>query len=126
MRHLYASRVSFALLLVLLAAVGCNKSSTPPAPLAIEQLPAALEKAFTKAKPEIKSLASQIISSVQAKDFAKAYLDLQSLSGMTGLSQEQHSIAMRGALTVNELVQSAAAKGDETAAEAVKVYKSTK
>ena len=65
MRFLQGNKVNLTLLLVLLAAMGCNKSSAPPAPLAMEQLPLVFEKAFRKAKPQVKELAAQVVSSVQ-------------------------------------------------------------
>jgi hypothetical protein len=34
--------------------LGCNKRVAPPTPLPIEQLPSALQKAFSKAKPDVK------------------------------------------------------------------------
>lgn len=118
--------VSCVWLLALLATVGCNKSNSPPLPLSVEQLPAAMEKAFAKAKPELKDLAAQVVSSVQTNAYAKAYQELQSLSSVPDMTREQFSVIGRAMITVNLLLQSAAAKGDENAAEAVKVYRSQK
>jgi hypothetical protein len=126
MRHLCFSSVSFALIFILLAAGGCNNSNSPPPPLGVEQLPSALDKAFSQAKPEVKDLASQIVSSLQARDYTKAYQDFQSLSGTPGLTREQSSVATRGMLTVNGLLQSAEAKGDEKAATTLENYRRTK
>ena len=126
MRPLHINRVGLALLGVLLVAAGCNQSATPPAPLPVEQIPSALQKAFSKAKPEVKDFANLIVSSVQAQDYSKAYLELQKLSSAPGLRQEQSSIAIRCTVTLGALLQSAEAKGDEKAAETLKVYRSTK
>jgi hypothetical protein len=126
MRHLRVSSASFALVFVLLVAGGCNKSNSPPTPLALKELPAGFEKAFSKANPEVKSLADEIVKSVQAKDFAKAFLDIQNLSGMPELTKEQVSTVARSRLTLNELLQSAEAKGDEKAATTLENYRRTK
>jgi len=124
MRRYHINAVVFALLLVLLAAMGCNKSSSSPLP--VEQLPSALEKAFSKAKPELKGLAEEIGSSLQTQDYPKAFLALQGLSATPGLTRKQQSIASRGMLTVNSLLQSAQAKGDEKADATLKYYRSNK
>ena len=126
MRRYHINAVVFALLLVLLAAMGCNKSSAPPAPLAMEQLPLVFEKAFRKAKPQVKELAAQVVSSVQTNGYAQAYSDLQKLSTAPELTKEQSSVVGRGMLTINGLLQSAAAKGDENAAQTVKAYRLNK
>ena len=126
MRFLQGNKVNLTLLLVLLAAIGCNKSSAPPAPLTVEQLPSAFEKAFRKAKPQVKGLAAQVVSSVQSNGYAQAYSELQHLSTAPELTKEQSSVVGRGMLTINGLLQSAAAKGDENAAQTVKAYRSNK
>ena len=126
MRQLQSTLVGFALGLCLLIAAGCDRSASPPVPLAVEQLPSMLEKVFGKANPEVKELVNQIISSVKAQDYTKAFADFQSLAAVPGLTREQSSVVGRGTLTVNGLMQAAAAKGDENAAQAVKVYRSTK
>jgi hypothetical protein len=109
-----------------LFAAGCSKNPSPPAPLSVEQLPAALEKAFTKAKPEAKDLANQIVTFLQAQDYSKAYTGLQNLLGKPGLTKEQMSVATRGSLTLTTLLQSAQASGDAKAAETLKAYRINK
>ena len=113
-------------LLPLLLALGCDHSSAPPAPLAVEEIPGAFEKAFAKAKPEAKDLANQIVAAVKAKDYSKAFLDLQALTALPALSKEQITVASSTLLTVNTLLQDAQAQGDAKAAETIKVYRSTK
>src|SRR5215510_12341786 len=69
---------SWILLLAMLTALKCRDSaSTPPAPVALEQLPTLLEAAFAKAKPELKDLSSQAIAAIQGQNYPNAYLDLQ-------------------------------------------------
>lgn len=114
------------LLIPLLFGAGCDRSSAPPAPLSVEELPAAFEKAFGKAKPGAKELAKQIVASVQAKNYSKAFQDLQSLISTAALSKEQMKVASGALLTVNNLLDAAKAEGDAKAAETIKVYQQTK
>lgn len=113
-------------MLLLLGASGCDKSDTPQTALPLEELPAAFEKAFSKAKPEHKALANEIITTIKAKDYPKAFAGLQSLSSVPTLSKEQASTLGRATLTINELLQAAEAKGDEKAAATRENYRRTK
>jgi len=126
MRRFHINVVDFGLLLVLLVAIGCNERSSSPALMPVEHLSSALEKAFSKAKPELKDFAKEIGSSLQTQDYPKAFLGLQALSTSPGLTREQQSITSRGMLTVNSLLQSAQAKGDPKADAALKYYRSNK
>ena len=119
-------KVPLGLLCVLLATTACNKNTAPPAALTVEQLPAAFDKAFAKAKPEVRGMATEVISSVQAKAYAKAHSQIQMLATASDLTKEQSSVVGRGMLTISSLMQAAAAQGDENAAQAVKVYRSNK
>jgi len=114
------------LLLLLLGVAGCDRTSAPPAPLALDQIPAVLKKTFEKAKPEAKDLVGQIVTAIQAPDYTKAYFQLQELASKPGLNKEQQSVASRAVLTVNGLLQSAESKGDVQAAETLKTYRVNK
>ena len=111
----------FVLLFLLLFIAGCDRSSTPPPPLTLEELPAAFQKAFTKAKADAKALSDQVVVAVQAKEYSKAYVTLQSLLREPGLSKQEESLAARAALTVNAALQSAQAQGDQQAAETLAI-----
>jgi len=126
MRIFHFKSISLVMSLVLLGAVGCDKGSSPQTPLPLGEFPAAFEKAFTKSKPEVKSLADQAVKSVQAQDYPKAFQDIQSLSGVPGLTKEQISAVGRGRLTINELLQTAEVKGEEKAAATLNHYRATK
>lgn len=130
MKFYHLKKSGFACLSVLLLAFfGCSKESGPPAPLSIEQLPAAMDKAFSNAKGETKDLATQIVVAVQAQDYAKAFLTLQTLTEKPDLNKEQGSVASRAMLTLNELLKSAVSKGDApapAAAAALRQYQMTK
>ena len=78
------------------------------------------------AKPEVKDLATQVVKSIQAQDYPKAFQDIQSLIAVPGLTKEQSSVVGRGTLTINELLQSAQAKGDEKAATTLENYRKNK
>jgi len=110
-------RILFSLLFVLLAGSSCERASKPPAPLPLDQLPAAFEKAFSKAEPETKGLAGSVAAAVRSQDYPKAYLDLQTLVGKPRLSREQADVTTRGMLTVHDALQSAQEKGDAAAAQ---------
>lgn len=126
MTSLCTKIIGLTLLLPLLLGAGCDRSSAPPVPLAMEEFPAAFDKVFGKANPEAKELANQIVASMQAKDYSKAFQGLQSLLGRPDLTKEQASIMSRGLLTVNTLLQAAQAQGDAKAAQTIKVYQQTK
>ena len=120
------STLALALLLTLLSAAGCYRSSEPPAPLPLEQLPAALEQAFAQAQSEPKDLANEVAASVKAQDYAKALVALKLLGGTPQLSREQASVTTRGLLTLNTLLREAQGKGDEKAAAVLKYQRMTK
>lgn len=105
---------------------GCDRSSQPPQPMTAEELPAAMEKAFSKATGETKELSTQILGAVSAKDYAKALEGLHKLAMVTGLSKDQSSVLSRALLCVNNLLQSAQAQGDQNAAQALKLQRINK
>jgi len=113
-------------LLVCCFSIACNQTTAPPTPLPVDQIPAALQKSFTKAKPEAKDLVSQVVSALQAQNYSKAYLDLQTLAAMSGLNKDQQSVASRAVMTANTLLQEAQAKGETKAAETLKAYRINK
>lgn len=115
-----------AVALLLLCATGCSKNTAPPAPLPAEEIPAAFQKAFSKAKPEVKGLADQVVASVQAADHAKAFTGMQNLAAQPGLTKEQLDVVSRASLTVNGLLQAAQSQGDQKAAETLKSYRINK
>jgi hypothetical protein len=116
----------FSLLLVLLACSSCDRASKAPAPLPLEQLPAALEKAFSKAEPGTKELAGAVAASVRSQDYSKAFLDLQNLVGKPKLNREQADMAARSMFTVHEALEAAQAKGDATAAQTLEFQRKNK
>jgi hypothetical protein len=117
MRSFNLCGISFALLFILLAGSGCDRASKPLPPLPLDQLPAALEKAFAKAEAETKDLAGSVGAAVRSQDYAKAFLGLQTLVGRPNLSREQSDVTARGMITVHQALQEAQEKGDAAAAQ---------
>jgi hypothetical protein len=104
---------------------GCG-SGGPPAPLALDQIPAAITKGFATAKPEHKELADRAVSALQAKETGKALLVIQGLCGVPELTKAQRAVATRALLALNEELQAAAARGDKEAAEFLRVRQANK
>ncbi len=113
-------RITVPLVFTLLAGASCDRASKPPAALPLDQMPAALEKAFTKAQADTKELAGSVAASVRSQDYSKAYFGLQNLVAKPKLSREQADVTTRGLLTVHDALQSAQAKGDAAAAETLR------
>jgi hypothetical protein len=114
-----------ALLLSQICLVGglsCKRAGEAPPPLALEQIPAELEKVFLNGTAEAKGLVTEITSNLQSKDYSAAFRTLQSLSGNQGLNKDQRSILARCMLTVTSLLQAADAQGDQKAAATLKEY----
>lgn len=126
MKFLYTKRITLAFLLILAFGMGCNRSSAPPTPLTAEELSGVLEKAFSTAKPQAKETATQVVTSVQAKDYSKAFWGIQTLAGVPGLTKEQVNVTARATLTISGLLQSAQAEGDQKAAATLKTYRENK
>jgi hypothetical protein len=126
MRPLWVRTALFALLFALTSTLGCNRPAPPPTPLSEQEVPGALEKAFSKARPELKDLATQVVSALQAKDYAKAFQTIQDLANRPSLSKDQVSVTARASLTLNSLLQTAETKGDVKAAQTLKSYRRDK
>ena len=117
---------TLAFLFVLALGAGCNRNVPPPTPLTEEELPSVLEKAFSTAKPEAKDLATQVVNSVKAKDYSKAFWGIQALPSVPGLTKEQVKITARATLTINELLQAAQAQGDAKATQTLQQHRINK
>lgn len=126
MKHLFTPTVPIALLLVLVFGAGCSRNNPPPTPLTVEELPGVLQKAFSTAKPEAKELSTQVVTSVQAKDYSKAFWAIQMIAGVPGLTKEQVKVTARATLTISSLLQTAEAEGNAKAAATLKQYRETK
>jgi len=104
----------------------CSRDQGPPPPLAAEQIPSEFDKVFKHAKPEVKELATRVVSALQAKDYPAAFAAVQSLSAAAGATRQQQSLVARAIITVYGLLQTAQAQGDEKAAAVIQDYRSFK
>jgi hypothetical protein len=111
--------VCFALL-ISFGPVGCNRSaSQPPPPLAVEQIPAEMDKAFAKASADVKETVNQLKGSLEVKDYVVASQTIQVLFNLPVGTKEQRMVSARAMLTINGLLQTAQAQGDQRAAAAL-------
>jgi hypothetical protein len=117
-----ATALTLAVLLPLICGLGCKKDIPPPAALPADQFGATFDKAFAKAKPEAKELATQVVAAVQAQDYPKAFSQLQYLAATPGLNKEQRNVVASALLTVNELLAKAQSQGDQNAARTIQTY----
>ena len=117
-----------SLLLLLLAGftLGCEREAVAPTPIPVDQLPGALQSAFSGGSAEAKDLVSQVVAAIQAQDYSKAHPLLQTLSASPNLTKAQIEVTARGLLTVNELLQTAQAQGDQKAAQTLQNYRANK
>ncbi|HZR18144.1 MAG TPA: hypothetical protein VFE51_12700 [Verrucomicrobiae bacterium] len=120
-----AQRVLLSIFL-LLCFCGCRKADAPPPPLTLEQLPSAIEKAFSRAKPEATEKVNELQAALREKDYAKAFMALQAVSAIPGLNREQANVAGAGLITLNNALQEAQSQGDQNAAQALQSYHATK
>jgi hypothetical protein len=111
---------------VLLLLAGCSKEPGPPPPLAVEQIPAELEKAFKQAKQDPKDLVTKLNSSLQSKDYPDAYDAVQALGNVPEATKEQRMLVSRAMLTIYGLLQAAQAQGDDKASAAIRYHQMTK
>jgi hypothetical protein len=122
----YVTKVGLALLLLVGLSLGCSKNIPPPVPLPVGEFATTFEKAFTGAKGEAKELATQIVAAVEAKDYSKAFMQLQTLFSAPGLTKEQQGLLTRASMTLNEVLASAQSQGDQKAAQTIQYYNKTK
>jgi len=111
---------------LLLCACSCRRADGPPPPLTLEQLPAAVEKAFAQAKPEANEKVKDLLAALREKDYSKALMALQALSAVPGLNRSQADVAGAGLITLNNALQEAQSQGDQTAAQTLQSYRATK
>lgn len=119
-----AAVLGFSLALVGLSS--CSKPAGPPPPLALDQIPAALEKAFGQASAEAKELVAQTNEALKSQDYPKASIAVQTLANVPDLTEEQRLLSARAMLAVNERLREAQSKGDEKAAEFLRLQHSAK
>ena len=110
--------------LALLLATGCAKHS--PAALAPDQIPGAINQAFSQATGETKDAAAQAAAACQQHDAVGAFTSIQALAQQRDLTPEERSIAARAEVTCLRQVQAAAEQGDASAQAVLHQYLSTR
>src|SRR5689334_16655806 len=110
-------------LLALLFTQGCKKPDGPPPPVSLEQLPSALEKAFTKAKPQASEPLNTLQGALRDKDYSKALMAMQAIVALPGLNKEQANVAAAGLVSINNALQEAQSQGDQNAAQTLQTYR---
>jgi hypothetical protein len=117
--------VAAALALGALLFGGCGRHE-PPAALTEQEIPAAMDKAFQKAKPEVRALAERAVRSFRGTKYAQAAVELQALCERKDLKPAQREVASQFLLTVNQQLQAAQVQGDQTAAEFMQLQRRNK
>jgi RNA polymerase-interacting CarD/CdnL/TRCF family regulator len=105
--------------------LGCGNEGPPP-PLALDQVPSALTKAFSSGPSERKELADRAISALQNKEVGKALMVVEGLARVPDLNKEQRAVVSRVLLTLNQELQAAEARGDKEAAEVLRTRQMTR
>lgn len=108
-----------------LLSVGCGKSG-PPTPLALDQIPAAMNEAFARARPDLKELSDRAVASLQNGELGKALMVTEGICATPDLTKQQRDVAARALLALNRELQAAQARGDKEAAELLRAHQRTR
>jgi len=84
--------------------------------LAVEQIPTEMNKAFAKAPADVKDVVNQLNTTLGAKDYVAASQAIQTLFNLPVATKDQRMVTVRSMLTINSLLQTAQAQGDQKAA----------
>jgi hypothetical protein len=122
-RFALKSGVAGALFLGCALLAGCKPSNAAPTPLPVEQIPAAMRKAFVSAAPGTKQLVEQMLEALQATNYPAAYQGVQAVSAAAGNTREQMLVASRAMLSLNDLLKQASTQGDAVASEFINYQK---
>jgi hypothetical protein len=114
------------LLLAMALMTGCGEAESPAKPITLEEIPAALSKAFASSKAETKDISGQTAAAVQAKDYAKAATLLENLRQRPNLTSLQGRTIAGAAMSVHAALVEAEAQGDKQAAEVLNLQRMTK
>jgi hypothetical protein len=95
----------FSLTVLTTLLFGCNEATQSPEPLTLDQIPAAMAKAFQNARPAVRQHADGVVASLNQKNYPAASVQLTTLTGVPELTDEQRSVANRSMVAVNEKLQ---------------------
>lgn len=113
-------------MLVLLAAMACNRAVGPPPPLPAAQIPVEMRQAFAQAGSDVKELIEEIERALNSKDYTAAYQRMQLISNLPEATKEQRLVSARAVLTLTQLLQAAQAQGDQGAGDALRQQQRTR
>ncbi len=105
-----------------LALAGCRQEGAARF-TAPEQIPAGVRKAFDSAKPEIKAAASDLADAVAGKNYAKAYVQSETLVDNQELSPDQRQTAAQTSMILMRQLAAEAEAGNTEAAEILKTHR---
>jgi len=112
--------------LLLVAGVGCKRSSRTLAPLPVSSIASELDRAFTSVPAETQKVLQHVRSSLDNGDLAGALAGTRFLALMPQSTGRQRLIATRALIGLTEALHKAQANGDLAAAAALQDYLSTR
>ena len=89
--------ISLVAVVVLVACGGA-----PPAPLSLEEIPAALQKAFASGKEETRLVIEGVAKQIERKQLGPASFQLQNMLEDRSLTKDQSALIARALITVNQ------------------------
>jgi len=132
-RMIHLKNWSLVPLSLLLAVSGCSdKPAEPPTPVAVEAAPTALKEAFKETDKKaagteaIKQMVDDATMALQSKNYSKAIMILEALSGRSDLTGEQRYFATRSMMAAHKALSEQAASGNMDAAKALEMRRATK
>ena len=107
---------TFTLILSLVFVLSCGKTDAPPPePLDPSNLVSELQTQFADADAEIKPMVDEVIKFYQDKNYIGAFQALDKVLFRSDLDEKSRILASRASLTISNLLDDQAAKGDEAA-----------
>jgi hypothetical protein len=108
--------------LLLVAWAGCDRAK-PPEPVSVADIPRLLQAGFKDAKGPVKEAVANVVGAIEAQDWPKASLAIQSLSSQAGLKPPQQELVGRCTMAINAQMAEAAAAGNEQAEQLRQVHR---
>jgi len=110
---------------LLVAFAGCDRAK-PPEPVSLADVPRLLQEGFKDAKGPVKEAVTAVVTALEAQDWPKASLAIQSLSTQAGLKAAQQELVARCTMAINAQMAEAAAAGNEEAEQVRQVHRMEK
>lgn len=110
---------------LLVIVTGCDRAK-PPEPVSLADVPRLLQEGFKDAKGPVKEAVTAVGKALEAQDWPKASLAIQSLSSQAGLQPAQQELAARCTMAINAQMAEAAAAGNEQAEQVRQVHRMEK